>query len=276
MDPPLFSKEFSSSIEAKTIRDGVILLHDVVCAEKQEEICAIMLSGSVHDWSKFQGDEYKANPFMAFCHLAKMRWKPSTAVGAIPFIVTTISESITNSLYGPHGILSSLPENGCAEDHEGRPCACADKTPLFPRSTRLDCVEPLVYRAGSQRGYHRDAHWIVGLTFGCDVIMGFQRHDNTEKFTLTIPSGDAVIFNGALHSHAVLGIKEGTAPSWWKYPFARIVFLMRDARQSLQARRRRDQRREAARKGAKEAAAIAAQRLDVAASSATIVPVSNV
>lgn len=116
-------------------------------------------------------------------------------------------------------------------------------------------------RTGSQRGYHRDAHWIVGLTFGCHVRMGFQRYDTSEKFTLTIPSGDAVIFNGALHSHAVLGIDEGTAPAWWRYPFSRVVFLMRDSRQSLAARRRRDERRAAALRGGKEAAAKAAMRL---------------
>jgi hypothetical protein len=100
----------------------------------------------------------------------------------------------------------------------------------------------------------------VGFTFGCDVTMGFQRSDTSDKFTLIIPSGDAVIFNGALHSHAVLGITEGTAPAWWKYPFARIVFLMRDSRQSVAARRRRDERRAAALRGAKEAAVKAAMR----------------
>lgn len=255
----------AAQLKAHAIRDGVIVLQDVVAADKQEEICATLLSGKPHDWSKFQGEEYRKNPFMAFCHLAHMRWKPKTATGVIPQLVTHISDRIHESLYGPQGIFSTLPENGCAEDHEGRPCGCADRTPLFPRSTHLDCVEPLVYRTGSQRGYHRDAHWIVGLTFGCDVRMGFQRHDHTEKFEVRIPSGSAVIFNGALHSHAVLGIVEGTAPAWWKYPFARIVFLMRDGRQSIAARRRRDERRQAALKGAKEAAAKAAQKMQVAA-----------
>lgn len=256
MDPPVCT----TRLKAEAVRDGVILLHEVVASELQEEVCGTLLSGKPHDWSKFQGAEYRNNPFLAFCHLAQMRWKPHTATGAIPQIVGAISDKIHDSLYGRQGVFASLPENGCAEDHEGRPCACADRTPLFPRSTRLDCVEPLVYRAGSQRGYHRDAHWIVGLTFGCDVRMGFQRHDDSEKFTVTIPSGSAVIFNGALHSHAVLGIVEGTAPGWWKYPFARIVYLMRDSRQSLAARRRRDERRAAALRGGREAAAKAAQK----------------
>lgn len=102
---------------------------------------------------------------------------------------------------------------------------------------------------------------MVGLSFGCDVTMGFQRHDHTAKFTVCIKSGNAVIFNGALHSHAVLSITEGTSPSWWKYPFSRAVFLMRDSRQSLAARRRRDARRQAALEGGKKAAAIAAAKL---------------
>ncbi len=199
---------------------------------------------------------------MAFCHLTSSRWKASSSASAkdvIPKLVSTISEDVHRALYADKtGILASLPENGCAEDHEGRPCQCRDTTPLFPRSTTLNCVEALVYRAGSQRGYHRDAHWLVGLSFGCDVTMGFQRHDHTQKFTVCIPSGSAVVFNGALHSHAVLGITEGTAPIWWRYPFSRVVFLMRDSRQSLAARRRRDARRLAALQAGKEAATVAA------------------
>jgi hypothetical protein len=139
-----------------------------------------------------------------------------------------------------------------------------DPTPLLPRSTQLNCVEGLIYKAGTRRAYHRDAHWLLALSFGCEVRMGFHRHDNQDPVELTVPSGDAVLFNGALHSHAVLGIGEAeSAPGWWAYPFARAVFLMRDARQTIGARKRHQARRAAAAEGAKEAAAVAAERFGV-------------
>jgi quinol monooxygenase YgiN len=93
--------------------------------------------------------------------------------------------------------------------------------------TVLNCIETLTYREGAQRGYHRDANWMVGLSFGCDVRMGFRRHDTDAPTEVTIPSGHAVLFHGGLHQHAVLGIVNDTAPAWWKYPFSRVVFLMR-------------------------------------------------
>src|SRR4051812_38909916 len=97
-------------LSARAIRDGVILLHHVVDPHKQEQICATMLSGKPHDWSKFQGPEYRNNPFMAFCHLAQMRCKTDTMLGgAIPAIVGSISSDIHAALYGPHGVLSTLP-----------------------------------------------------------------------------------------------------------------------------------------------------------------------
>jgi hypothetical protein len=104
---------------------------------------------------------------------------------------------------------------------------------------------------------------MLAVSFGCEVRMGFHRHDDQDPVELTVPSGDAVLFNGALHSHAVLGINEASsAPSWWDYPFARAVFLMRDARQTISARRRQQTRRAAAGEAGKEAAAMAAQRLE--------------
>jgi len=258
--------EVTKNLEATIVQDGVLLLKNLVATDQQEVVCSVLLSGKPIDWKNFEGEEYKKNPFLAFCHISTMRWKPKKTIedhqkDIIQNIVAKISTDVHESLYGVNdGIFACFPENGCAEDHEGRQCFCHDKNPLFPRSTVLDCVEALVYRAGSQRCYHRDAHWIVGLSFGSDVIMGFQRHDHSPKFTVCIPSGSAVIFNGALHSHAVLSITEGTQPSWWKYPFSRVVFLMRDSRQSLAARKRRDARRKAALEGAKQVVAIAAER----------------
>lgn len=133
------------------MQDGVLLLENLVLAEKQEEVCALLLSGQIHDWRKFQGPEYRNNPFLAFCHLTAQRWNKATAKGSVTSqLVSQLSDEIHRSLYEKGGVFASLPENGCAEDHEGRPCQCADKTPLYPRSTALNCVEGLVYRAGER------------------------------------------------------------------------------------------------------------------------------
>eukprot|EP01113_Clastostelium_recurvatum_P046289 TRINITY_DN8094_c0_g1_i3.p1 TRINITY_DN8094_c0_g1~~TRINITY_DN8094_c0_g1_i3.p1 ORF type:complete len:271 (-),score=46.95 TRINITY_DN8094_c0_g1_i3:95-907(-) len=249
-------------MQALPLPDGVVLLQAVVPPEHQEEVVRILLEGSTVDLDdELDGSKYHDNPFLAFCQLFALRWKrKEEANDPIPSFVDALSQEVHDRLYGEGGIYPK-EENGCSEDHLGRPCSCADRTPMLPRSTVLNCVETLAYRANTQRGYHRDAHWMVGLSFGCSVRMGFRRHDDQDSTEVTIPSGGAVLFNGALHQHAVLDIVEGTAPLWWSYPFARVVFLMRDARQSFQAHKRRQKRREAALQGGKEAAAVAAERM---------------
>ncbi|ELR20323.1 uncharacterized protein ACA1_184760 [Acanthamoeba castellanii str. Neff] len=252
-------------MKAQHVRDGVVLLRGVVAPPQQQAVCARFLQAA-----------HRTNlEFLPFAHLFTLRL-PRNAASTTTATKTTsstteqveredeqkeeddveveqedaeasagseladllagLSDRLHQSLYGPGGLWASLPENGCSEDHQGRP-----------------------------RSYHRDAHWLLALSFGCEVRMGFHRHDDQDPVELTVPSGDAVLFNGALHSHAVLGIGEAeSAPGWWAYPFARAVFLMRDARQTISARRRQQARRAAAVEGGKEAAALAAARLGAA------------
>ena len=258
--------EGEQQVQALSAGDGVIHLKNFIPVDKQSDVCAQLLNGKPVDWTKFEGDQYYKNPFMAFSHLFQIRWpKSNSQEPGLPILVSGLSLKVHEGLYGPGGIFAGLPENGCSEDHQGRPCQCPDKTPFFPRSTLLNCVEALVYRTGSKRAYHRDAHWIVGLSFGCEVVMGFRRHEDSEEVTVRVASGEAVVFNGALHSHAVLSISEGTAPDWWKYPFARAVFLMRDYRQSLKAEKRKEARRKAALEAGKAAAEIATKGNDAIA-----------
>lgn len=95
--------------------------------------------------------------------------------------------------------------------------------------------------------------------------MGFQRLDEDEPCEVDVKSGNAVIFNGGLHKHAVLGIVKDTAPEWWKYPFSRVVFLMRDSRQSYKAFRQKVKRQQAAIEGGKLAAKIALEKFGLGA-----------
>lgn len=244
--------------------EGVVLLQSIVPPSQQEEVVAMLLSGSTVDLSSLSSSAYRNNPFLAFCQLFSLRWKVSEGQekGSIPTFVEELSKEVHEKLYGESGIYPK-EENGCSEDHQNRPCTCSDKTPQLPRSTMLNCVETLAYRADTQRGYHRDANWMVGLSFGCDVKMGFRRHDSDEATEVTIPSGHAVLFNGALHQHAVLGIVNNTAPNWWKYPFSRVVFLMRDSRQSFAAQKRKQKRQQAALEGGRQAASIAAAKFNL-------------
>ena len=288
MDAPLVE-----GMRAQHVRDGVVLLRGVVAPSQQQAVCARFLQAA-----------HRTNlEFLPFAHLFTLRLPrnaaPTTtatkttsstteqveqvedeekddveveqedaeasAGSELADLLAGLSDRLHQSLYGPGGLWAGLPENGCSEDHQGRPCRCPDPTPLLPRSTQLNCVEGLIYKAGARRAYHRDAHWLLALSFGCEVRMGFHRHDDQDPVELTVPSGDAVLFNGALHSHAVLGIGNAeSAPGWWAYPFARAVFLMRDARQTISARRRQQARRAAAVEGGKEAAALAAARLGAA------------
>ncbi len=88
--------------------------------------------------------------------------------------------------------------------------------------------------------------------------MGFQRHDDdVDHIEIDVPSGSAVLFNGALHRHAVLALMDHTAPPWWDFPFARAVFLLRDTRQSHRAMKRKQARDAAGRAAGLCAAQIA-------------------
>lgn len=250
-------------MKAVQVHQGVFLLKHLVPTEKQESYCAHLLQPTEVDFAHFDTSSFKENPFFAFCQLYAIRWRNSDErkQDNVTGVVSSISEAIHESLYGADGVWATIAEDGCSEDHQGRPyCNCTDKTPHYPRSTKLNCVEALAYRMGSRRDWHRDANWMVGLTFGNTVKMGFQREDNDEPCVVDVESGNAVIFNGGLHKHAVLGIVDGTAPDWWGYPFSRVVFLMRDFRQSYKSYKKKIQRQEAAISGGKQAAEIAAAK----------------
>jgi len=256
----------TDNLQALEVHKGVFLLKNVVLADNQEHYCSQFLQPTEVSFSQFSSTPFQSNPFFSFCQLYSIRWKstPVEKIQTVSDIVTTISQKIHESLYGKTGLWSKLAEDGCSEDHQGRPvCNCTDKTPRYPRSTQLNCVEALAYRKGSRRDWHRDANWMVGLSFGNTVKMGFQRLEDDEPVVVEIESGNAVIFNGGLHKHAVLGIIEETAPGWWKYPFSRVVFLMRDFRQSNKAYRRKLKRQEAAIEGGKMAAKVAASLLHI-------------
>lgn len=258
----------ADALQALEVHKGVFLLKNLVPVDKAEAYCSHLLQPTEVDFAQFETKPFRANPFFAFCQLYAIRWndQDKPREDSVTHVVTSLSDEIHKALYDEGGIWANLPEDGCSEDHQGRPfCNCPDKTPHYPRSSKLNCVEALAYRNGSRRDWHRDANWMVGLTFGNTVKMGFQREDDDEPCIVDVESGNAVIFNGGLHKHAVLGIIEGTAPEWWKYPFSRVVFLMRDYRQSYRSFRRKVQRQEAAVAGGKKAAEIAAAKFGLKA-----------
>lgn len=232
------------------VRDGVLLVHAMVALADQPGMYATLLGDALPDVLA-----------MPVTQLVTERAKhKSTELSPRMLAVRALSEQCMALVYGPGGVWSALPEDGCTEDHLGRPCFCgAHASPHLPRSTVLNCLDGLAYKPNTQKGWHRDFNWLVALTFGDTVRMGFRLHDDDPALELLVPSGSACVFNGALHMHAVLGIVPDTAPPWWRAlpepRYSRAVFLMRDSRQSYRAQQRKARRVAAAAAGAREAAA---------------------
>jgi len=101
-----------------------------------------------------------------------------------------------------------------------------------PQHYNINYVDVSMYRPGRKLPWHRDGGWIVGLTMGGTVQFGFGLTEAT-RTSVELHSGDAILFNGAIHSHAVLDILNDV-PSWWqeegggRYGYGRMLAQFRD------------------------------------------------
>lgn len=83
-------KEMHTNIQASEVHKGVFLLENVVPADVQEEICALLLQPTEVDFAQFETKSFKANPFFAFCQLYAIRWKETPKeVGMINTFTTS-------------------------------------------------------------------------------------------------------------------------------------------------------------------------------------------
>jgi hypothetical protein len=110
------------NVRVEHIRDGVVLVRDLVPLEHQERA-----------FLELMGAELPDALTLPVTQVFSQRWKRGALFpGGEPArvgLVRAFSGSVMASVYGPGGIWALLEEDGCSETHQGRPC-CACKDPV--------------------------------------------------------------------------------------------------------------------------------------------------
>ena len=122
--------------------------------------------------------------------------------------------------------------------------AACEADPAMPEMT---CTHLLLNMYTTSAGliWHRDIyendgksdHPVVNLSIGASCLFGFKHEDTDEERTVTLHSGDVILFGGPcrLIKHAVLSIDLNDCPEWMKESGnpCRFSFTFRDSPEVL-------------------------------------------